>query len=243
MSNLIDPFELPYPNWYDAEGRIYKDVLIKNFNAIEEKINEIAAIDISSIATPDISSVVYPDVTLTSTDSDEQILNLRSFLDICDLINFPLVVKTNGNLRVTRVEYWGSDYAYHTITTGCTPDESNPFVYLNYDNNTLIKSNAAQAPEDCELVAVLVEGKLILNKFTLPGNINFPSVLAAQQYNTQSFSGSGASGTWVSGGDKRGGADYKDQTVFMFQGETGGAGTYSVNTTDFGLTGKLKGDS
>ena len=103
-------------NWYDPNtGRVYKDVLIKNFNAIEEEINRLLAIDINDITIPDIGEVEYPDVSLSDEDADSQILNLRSYLDIVQIINYPLVVKTDGNTLITQVEYWGDDLIYHIL--------------------------------------------------------------------------------------------------------------------------------
>ena len=243
MSDLVDRFELPYPDWYDSEGRIYKDILIKNFNAIEDKINELLALDISNFTKPDISQVVYPDVTLSSVDSDTQILNLRSFLNICDLINYPLVVITDGNIKVTKVCYWGSDYHYHTVTNDTlVPNDENRFIYLNYENKELIRSSAVSPPTNCVLVAVLKDGSLITNNNNIAGNVNFPSILAAQAYNTQSYTGSGRpnGNDYGVGGNKKGGYDYNGQTMFMWAGETGAVNTYSGTTYTYGLEKKLK---
>lgn len=35
MVDKINYFELPNKDWFDSQGRIYKDALIENFNAIE----------------------------------------------------------------------------------------------------------------------------------------------------------------------------------------------------------------
>ena len=35
---IVEELVLPRPDWYDTEGRIYKDALIENFNAIEDKL-------------------------------------------------------------------------------------------------------------------------------------------------------------------------------------------------------------
>ena len=43
-NNKLELFELPRKDWFDEDGRIYKDALIDNLNAIEEKLNEIAMI-------------------------------------------------------------------------------------------------------------------------------------------------------------------------------------------------------
>ena len=78
MTNKISRFTLPRKDWYDNQGidsdtgeiigRIYKDVLIENFNAIEQKLIEISKLDAFDINLPDLSKIVYPDVTLDSED-------------------------------------------------------------------------------------------------------------------------------------------------------------------------------
>lgn len=150
-------------NWYDPNtGRVYKDVLINNFNAIEEEINRILAIDINDITIPDIGEVEYPDVSLSDEDADSQILNLRSYLDIVQIINYPLVVKTDGNTLITRVEYWGDDLTYHTLknTDSVIPNSSYPYMYLDYGNGAIIRSDSYTTPSNCVLIGIFRDGKL-----------------------------------------------------------------------------------
>ena len=55
----IEPLTLPRPDWYDQVsvdettgeiiGRIYKDALIENFNAIEEKLNYLGTLEAKDI--------------------------------------------------------------------------------------------------------------------------------------------------------------------------------------------------
>ena len=54
---IVEELVLPRPDWYDAEGRIYKDALIENFNAIEDKLLELTRLDAFSVQPPDLSSV------------------------------------------------------------------------------------------------------------------------------------------------------------------------------------------
>ena len=71
----LEHFTLPRTDWYDEEGRIFKDVLIENFNALEKKLNELNALNAFEITLPDFNSIDYPDVT---PDSDEDsIVNLK----------------------------------------------------------------------------------------------------------------------------------------------------------------------
>ena len=147
-------------NWYDPNtGRVYKDVLIKNFNAIEEEINRLLAIDINDITIPDISEVEYPDVSLSDEDADSQILNLRSYLNIVQIINYPLVVKTDGNTLITQVEYWGDDLTYHILKnlSEVIPNSSYPYMYLDYGNRAIIRSSSYTTPLDCVLIGIFRE--------------------------------------------------------------------------------------
>ena len=59
MAEQIDLFALPRPDWYDQEGRIYKDALIENFNALEEKLIEISKLDAFDTQMPDIANMEY----------------------------------------------------------------------------------------------------------------------------------------------------------------------------------------
>lgn len=220
--NYMEHFELPYPEWHDEQGRIYKDVLIKNFNAIENKINEILSIDIDSFTKPDISAVVYPDVDLQSGD-DTSILNLKSFLEITNLINFPLVVKTDGNNKVTRVEYWGDDYVYHTITnSSVVANSSNPYIYLDYGNKEIIRSSSYNTPTNCVLVAILKDNKLITNNLIYEGNVDFVRVLTeqARKYDSRY-------------GQKQYSASYNGQTVFGADSESKGSPMTGYFSTQF----------
>ena len=53
----IDEFELPRLDWHDAEGSIYKDALIENFNTIEAKLIELSGLTPLDIILPDISNM------------------------------------------------------------------------------------------------------------------------------------------------------------------------------------------
>lgn len=243
QDDLIQRFELPYPNWHDEEGRIYKDILIDNFNAIENKINELLSINIDSITKPDINSVEYPDVDLATGD-DDSILNLKSFLNIVNLINFPLVVITNGNNKVTKVEYWGEDYKYHTvINTTVVATEDKPFIYLNTEDSTIISSSSVSSPEHCVLLAMLVDNKLITNNAKIAGNVDFIRILSNQAKKFTALSGNGNPGIPGDGGGARKGRvqlPNTNQTVFMWNGEQNSRNSYSGNISYFGLDGGNK---
>lgn len=190
MADIIEKLDsLPYPEWHDKQGRIYKDILIKNFNALENKINEVIRFDYNSISAPIISNLEYPDVSLSDTDKDNQILNFESFLNICNIVNFPLSVKTSG-VKVLTVEIWDEAYSHRFINAvgdNGTATTTYPFIHLNTSTKEIIRSNEV-SPNDCVLLAVLYDNKLVTNNAATPANINFLKVLSDQAFNMVDFS-------------------------------------------------------
>lgn len=161
-NDIIQPMNQIPEDWHDEEGRVFKNKLIDGFNTIEAKINEIAALNVDNFTIPDISTTVYPDISLSDTGKDNCVLNLRSFLNIVELIGFPLNIETDGNIKITRVEYWGPDYKYHVLrnTDEVVPDSTDKFIYLDYENNEIIKSDSSTTPALCSLIGCLVNNKL-----------------------------------------------------------------------------------
>lgn len=158
MAEQLDNFELPRLDWHDEEGRIYKDVLIENFNAIQDKLLEISQLDAFEIAPPDISSIVYPDTTLES--EDKAIVNLKSFLRLTGLIGYPLECQFSGN-TCTKLAYWGEDYTYHTLSNKKTSaNKTNPYVYFNHVNGTIASSNSSNTPTNCVLIGFYTDGRV-----------------------------------------------------------------------------------
>lgn len=248
-THVIEPFELPYPNWYDEDGRIYKDLLIKNFNAIEDKINEILSVDLDTINIPDVSNISYPDVDIDDEDKDNYILNFRSFLNICNLINFPLKVITDGNVKVKQVEYIGSDYAYHKIlaNNSTMPATSTyPYIYLDTFNRVISRTNDIEditSDSDNVLLAVLYDNFLVTNCMKIPGNVNFQKILSDQARSTYEFHCDRADRGY---GALSGGHTYNGQTVFGWNAATkyrdSGRDIYGTPTLYF-LTGQTRGEA
>lgn len=131
----IEPFELPRPDWYDSEGRIYKDALIENFNALEAIMIQLQSLDNIQVAITDYEDVSLPDVTLD--DADNKIINLKSFVDILGLQYYPLEIETNGT-KVLKLSYYDSEYKLRTIENiSLALNNTNAFVVLNKATNTL----------------------------------------------------------------------------------------------------------
>lgn len=158
----VTPFELPRPDWYDSDGRIYKDALIENFNAIEARLKQLSALGQQVIGQGgeiiDTSDIHLDDVTLE--DLPNKILNLRSFLTIMDLFNYPIELSFNGK-KVVRCCYWNDEFDYVTLTnksTGCS--DTNKYVYLNYVDKTISSSDNRTTPANSILIGVYADGQI-----------------------------------------------------------------------------------
>lgn len=224
-------------NWYDPNtGRVYKDVLIKNFNAIEEEINKILAVDINDITIPDIGEVEYPDVSLSDEDADSQILNLRSYLNIVQIINYPLVVKTDGNTLITQVEYWGDDLTYHILknTDEVIPNSSYPYIYLDYGNGAIIRSSSYTTPSDCILIGIFRDGKLYTRDSKYSMKVDTLSLICKQDSARRTSNASAGGSEWQNAGSVI--FSNGDQTLICYQTQSKNSGGNSCTVMRLGLT-------
>ena len=183
----IDKFKLPREDWYDEVridsdsgeivGRIYKDALIENFNAIEEQLNELAGLKGYDTELPDLSNFEYNDSTLES--NDRQIINLRSLLNILGLVGYPLECTFSDKI-CKNLTYFGNDNTIHTIkdkelTT--LNDSTSKYVILDYTTNELKASDSLGA-ENTTFIGMYNKGQVYcLNHGTL-ANINAMAVLS-----------------------------------------------------------------
>lgn len=160
----LEHFNLPRQDWYDVistdektgeiRGRIYKDRLIENFNAIENKLNEIIKLQPYNTKYPDTSKFIYSDVTLSSDTN--KVVNLKSFIDIMGLKNTPLVVQF-GDKRLVRLSYYDNDYKLRNISNVdlSTISNTKPFVIADIENQTITVSGDLAE----------ISGKVILGKW------------------------------------------------------------------------------
>lgn len=178
-------FELPRKDWYDAEGRIYKDALIENFNAIEQEFIRLANVDKGIGDIPSPEDVEYLDSTL---DSDERtILNLRSFLNIMNLTNYPVDCKFDGK-KLVRLAYWNSDGQYkEIINRNISCSTSSSYIYLNYSTNTVSSSSSATTPSNCKLIGRYVDGKIVGLYSEQNANINILYYLSQMREQTYDY--------------------------------------------------------
>lgn len=185
MAEQISRFELPNKNWYDEKGRIYKEALIENFNAIEAKLLEITALDAFKTEIPDVSTIDYPDVTLESPNN--KIINLKSFLDITKVVGYPIECEFSGT-TAKKVAYWNSNGEYKIIEDEDTnATSSNKYVYLNYVDNKVFANDSSVNPENSNLIGVYVGGIIKhVNSFNYVG-INALYYLSKMSLDTYSY--------------------------------------------------------
>lgn len=181
----IERFELPREDWYDEQGRIYKDVLIINLNACEQKLFELQGLDAFDVEPPDISSIVYPDTDLTSDDSC--IVNLKSFLEIINLINYPIELQISGK-KIRKVSYWNSNHQYITKTNTIVNDAAaeTPYVYIDLTDGNIKASNNPATAVSGILLGVFENGVIRGVHNGLSANINLMYLLANVQKDTGS---------------------------------------------------------
>lgn len=157
-SEPIERLVLPRLDWYDSEGRINKDALIENFNAIESKINELASVSAFDIAAPDFSTFSFDDVTLSSDDN--KIVNLKSFINIMKLKGFPIVCTWEDKV-LTKLQYYNDSYRLVTITNVDLSElgtNGKIWVYLDYlEDMVYISDDGTNQNEDI-LIACYDDG-------------------------------------------------------------------------------------
>lgn len=153
----IDKFKLPREDWYDTEGRIYKNALIENFNAIEQKLFDLVALNPIDIILPDIANKDYEETTLESPDT--KVVNLRSFIKIMNLVGFPIVCNFVGK-ELKTLSYYDKEYKPHTIVKpdisdiGDEDGNRKKFVLLNYTTHTVYVSENAKPNAEDVLIGV-----------------------------------------------------------------------------------------
>lgn len=154
----LERLVLPRLDWHDSEGRINKDALIENFNAIETKINELAAISAFDITAPDFSTFSYNDVTLESPDN--KIVNLKSFVDIMNLKGFPIVCTWDDKV-LKKLQYYNDNYQLVTITNtdiSSLGTNGQIWVYLDYSEDMVYTSADGSNPNNDILLACYDDG-------------------------------------------------------------------------------------
>lgn len=182
MAELQEYFELPIKNWYDEKGRIFKDRLITNLNAIEEKIKQIINLDPWTTESPDVRELEFEDVTLSSDDS--KIVNLRSFINIMNLIGYPIECQFN-NKTCVKLCYWDESYNYITIKdTSVSCDNTNKYIVLNINTATITGRSSVTLSSNERLVGVYCDSRIRSVNEDTPIGINVLRYLANMSHDT-----------------------------------------------------------
>lgn len=193
----IERFELPVPQWYDSEKRIYKDRLIENFNAIEAKLLEISQLDAFRVEPPDFSTIDIPNVTLDSPD--DSIINLRSLLVLLtgNTLAYPLSCEFEGTLLKHLSFFSYPDYRYIILTDVETnANATNRYVFTDRSTGDISVSSNPARPENGRLIGVFCEDRVIgIYDDTFIG-INILELLAKMKTGVYTFDSYGT----VSGG-------------------------------------------
>lgn len=142
MPEPIENFTLPRTDWVDEKGRIYKDALIDNLNAIESKLQEIQGLDIFEVTIPDISDIQIPDCDLSS--SDDTVINLKSFLQMVNIENYPIECSFNGT-KLVKLTWWHNYHYNRKVNIETNANNSNRWVYFNPSTGDVAASGAIPA--------------------------------------------------------------------------------------------------
>lgn len=228
MANKVERFTLPRLDWYDNEsidpdtgeivGRIYKDVLIENFNAIEDKLIELTKLDAFDVNLPDLSSIVYPDVTLNS--AEDCIVNLRSLMTIMDCRNYPITCDFNGT-KCTKMTFYTSDNKIIERVdwqeTGAS--DSKPWIYCNLANGDVTADVSANTPDNHIFVGCYTNGSIKCNEsgYVIGKNLlQALSKMKFQNLGNLTVDGNNAGNrepkNWTDGGDTVGWSDTERHT-------------------------------
>jgi len=160
MSESIERLVLPRTDWYDAQGRIYKDALIENFNAIENKCNEMLALSAFEVNQPDFSTFEFDDTTLESPDN--KIVNLKSFMNIMNIAFYPLTLEFSG-AKLAKLEYINDEFQFITITnrtlTGLGEGGKN-YIYLRKSDGSILVTSSTNPTDNHILLGVYSNGRI-----------------------------------------------------------------------------------
>lgn len=227
MAQPIEKLVLPRLDWYDEKGRIYKDALIENFNAIEAKLNELQALNALEIQLPDFTTITYEDTTLASDPT--MIVNLKSFLEITNLVNFPIECQFNGT--TCKVSWWGSNYLYHTKEEDVDCNSDNPALFFNPITEEFTSNNGSSIPADSYFIGYYNSGEIIgLHADWAYQDVDILAALANMSHETYSKTFSG-----VNDGQESENVIKNGRTVLWSTAERHTA-SYPMTSTDVGRT-------
>lgn len=192
----MDNFTLPRTDWYDTEGRIYKDALIENFNAIDDILNEIQKLSPFNIQPPNFNTISYPEVSLDSADN--KVVSLQSLINIMNLKGFPLIMEFSGKV-CSKISYYNDKYKLVTIEDFEITDmgeDGKIYLYLDYKNDMLYVSSDKDNTENENdiLIGVCDNGDLYHINSGKYSDLNVLQLLSETPART--YTGSYSGGSW-----------------------------------------------
>lgn len=183
----LDPFELPRLDWYDNEGRIYKDALIENFNAIEDKLTEISKLSPYEVQFPDFATLDYEDVTLDSPAN--KVVNLKSFIDILNLKGVPIKCVFTGT-KCNLLTYYDNNYKLHEIRNQNVDglgEDGKIFVVIDTTSDTISATDSIDNLNNKLLIGVYNSGALYHIRSNGLADINILTALCNMSEETNSY--------------------------------------------------------
>lgn len=232
MAEPQEYFKLPREDWYDEKGRIYKDALIENFNALEQKLLQLARLSAFITEAPDISGIEFEDVNLEDSE-DNKLVNLKSFLTIMNLINFPTELTFSGK-TCTKLSYWSEEYRYVTLTNKKIPcSDALPYIYFNFATKEFIANNSEETLENCKFIGYYTDNKIIgmynddyinINALYYLANMNIDTYSKTYSSGTRESSdrdsGYIANGRWIGGANTNTRTSGSNAVVYKDTGRT-----------------------
>lgn len=192
----IDKFKLPREDWYDTVriepdsgeivGRIYKDALIENFNAIEAQLNELAALKGYNVEIPDLSNFDFEDTTLESDEN--RIVNVQSFLKIMGIQGFPIECTFTGTTckRLLYFDNLNKPKVLTDIKVTGLDETTNKYVLLDFVKNEL-KASPTIGTENTTFVGMYNKGEVYCLNHRDLANINVLSILSNMSEDIRGF--------------------------------------------------------
>lgn len=179
MVDKITKFELPRLDWHDQEGvdeatgeiigRLYKDALIENFNAIENKSLELQKLDVLNISIPEPDGFIYNDSDLDTSDNN-QVINLKSLIKILNLEYYPLSLSFNGTVctlceyykLVTDAQETDKVVKVSIKNNNSSANNSRPYIYIDsYTDNITSSASATLDNSRYKFIGMLINNKVI----------------------------------------------------------------------------------
>lgn len=192
----IEKFKLPREDWYDTVrvdpdtgeivGRIYKDALIENFNAIEAQLNELAGLKGYNVDIPDLSNFDFEDTTLESDEN--RIVNVQSFLKIMGVQGFPIECTFTGNVckRLLYFDNLNKPKVISDVKVSGLDETTNKYVLLDYVKNEL-KASSTIGAENTTFIGMYNKGEVYCLNHKDLANINVLSILSNMSEDTRGF--------------------------------------------------------